>query len=95
MFTWDAMFWAPVVRRKKCAMGQYLNPALIYLSPSPPPYVLKGHDFWRALKDHCIFKAAKTGIGQTQILQKPEQGAQLNRSKAHTLTGACRTPKPG
>ncbi|NVN93578.1 MAG: hypothetical protein HXX11_23685, partial [Desulfuromonadales bacterium] len=27
-------------------------------------------------------------------LHTPEQGAQLNRSKPHTLTGACRTPKP-
>ena len=27
-------------------------------------------------------------------LHKPEHGAQLNRSKPHTLTGACRTPKP-
>jgi hypothetical protein len=27
-------------------------------------------------------------------VQKPEHGAQVNRSKAHTLTGACRTPKP-
>jgi hypothetical protein len=28
-------------------------------------------------------------------LQKPEQGAQLDRSKAHTKTGAWRTLKPG
>ena len=29
------------------------------------------------------------------LMQKPEQGAQGNRSKPHTLTGARRTPKPG
>jgi hypothetical protein len=31
---------------------------------------------------------------ETLTVQKPEHGAQVNRSKAHTLTGACRTPKP-
>lgn len=30
-----------------------------------------------------------------EYLQKPGHGAQLNRSKSHTLTGAWRTPKPG
>ncbi len=29
------------------------------------------------------------------LLQKPEHGAQGNRSKPHTLTGVWRTPKPG
>jgi hypothetical protein len=36
--------------------------------------------------------------GQLQfakILHKPEHGAQLNRSKPHTQTGAWRTLKPG
>jgi hypothetical protein len=29
-----------------------------------------------------------------KLLQKPGHGAQVNRSKPHTLTGAWRTPKP-
>jgi len=32
--------------------------------------------------------------GGQRRMHTPEQGAQLNRSMPHTLTGACRTPKP-
>ena len=49
---------------------------------------IREQDLWN------LFQSVESLENELFGVHKPEHGAQLNRSKPHTLTGACRTPKP-